>query len=79
MSSNIETKSKFHRYENTFLKDDANIDNIFISKEISPREKNYKYFIGYFDEFKIKALCMILPKTIRYIKSYDGQTKWMYF
>ena len=21
----------------------------------------------------------MLPKTIAYVKSYDGQTKWMYF
>ena len=28
---------------------------------------------------KIKQLYIILPKTKAYVKSYDGQTKWMYF
>ena len=47
---------------------------------ISFREKNYKYFIGYFyDDHKFKPLHIMLPKTSAYIKSYDGQIKWMYF
>ena len=25
-----------------------------------------------------KTYCMLLPKTSAYVKSYDGQTKWMY-
>ena len=28
---------------------------------------------------KIKSLHIILPKTGAYVKSYDEQTKWMYF
>ena len=28
---------------------------------------------------KVKTLHIIVPKTIAYVKSYDGQTKWMYF
>ena len=41
--------------------------------------KNYKYFIGYLDDdYKMKPLHIILPKTSAYIKSYDGETKWMY-
>ena len=31
------------------------------------------------DDYKIKPLQIILPKTKAYVKSYDGQTKWMYF
>ena len=39
-------------------------------------EKNYKYFIGYlYNDHKVKPL----HKTSTYVKSYDGQTKWMYF
>ena len=42
--------------------------------------KNYKHFIGYlYDNRKVKALHIMLPKTTGYVKSYDGQTKWMYF
>ena len=43
-------------------------------------KKNYKYFIGYlYDDYKIKPLYIMLPKTKTYVKIFDGQTKWMYF
>ena len=45
-----------------------------------PVKKNYKYFSGYFyDDYKIKPLHLILPKTSAYVKSYNCQTKWKYF
>ena len=28
---------------------------------------------------KVKPFHIMLPKTSAYAKSYDGQTKWMYF
>ena len=31
------------------------------------------------DDHKVKILHIMLPKTSPYIKSYDRQTKWMYF
>ena len=33
------------------------------------------------DDFdhKTKPLSIILPKTNTYVKSYDGETKWIYF
>ena len=30
------------------------------------------------DQYKIKPLHKVLPKTSVYIKSYDGQAKWIY-
>ena len=43
-------------------------------------KKKYKYFIGCLcNDDKVKPLCIMLPKTSAYVKSYDGQTKWMYF
>ena len=30
-------------------------------------------------DYKIKPLCILLPETSAYVKSYHGQTKWMYF
>ena len=42
--------------------------------------KNYKNFIGYADEYKIKPFTISLPKTSAYLKSgYGRETKWMYF
>ena len=32
-----------------------------------------------YDDYKVKPLHIMLPKTSIYVKSYDGQTKWMYF
>ena len=51
---------------------------VLASNKTSFGEKNYKYFIGYLHN-KVIALNIILPKTITYVKSYVGQTKWMYF
>ena len=30
-------------------------------------------------DYKIKKLSIILPKTSAYSKSYNGETKWIYF
>ena len=36
--------------------------------------------IGYFNNgYKVRPLHMMLPKTSAYVKSYDGQAKWMDF
>ena len=58
----------------------ADIDNILVSDKVSSGEKNYKNFISYIDnDYEIKKISMILPKMDTYIKSYDRETKWMYF
>ena len=31
------------------------------------------------DDYKVKPLHIMLPKTSAYIKRYDGKTKWIYF
>ena len=51
-----------------------------MSKKISFGEKNYKCFIGYlYNGNKVKPLNIMLPKTSAFAKSYDGQTKRVYF
>ena len=32
-----------------------------------------------YNDYKVKPLHIMLPKTSAYVKNYDGQTKWMYF
>ena len=32
-----------------------------------------------YDGYKVKPLFIVLTKTSAYVKSYDGQTNWMYF
>ena len=62
-----------------FLKD-VYIEKVLLSKKISSSEKNYKCFTGYiYEYYKFKPLHIMLPKASAYVKSYDGQTKWMYF
>ena len=59
---------------------DVDIEKVIVPNKIPLGEKNYKYFIGYFyDDHKVKPLHLMLPKTSAYVKSFDGQTKWMYF
>ena len=51
-----------------------------MSDKISFGEKNYKYFIGYLhNDNKVKPSHIMLPKTSPYGKSFDQQTKRMYF
>ena len=47
---------------------------------VSSGEQNYKYFVGYKDDdHKIESLHIMLPKTSTYVKSFDGETNWIYF
>ena len=62
-----------------FLKD-VDIEKVLPSNKISFGEENYKYFIYYlYNDRTVKPLHLMLPKTSAYVKSYDGQTKWVYF
>ena len=63
-----------------YFEGDVDINNILVSSKISFGEKNCKYFIGYmYDDYRIKPLHIMFPKTEVYVKRYDGQIKWMYF
>ena len=47
---------------------------------VSSGKESYRYFIGYKDDcHKINPLCITFPKISAHLKSYDGETKWMYF
>ena len=53
---------------------------MLVSIKIYFGEKKYNYFIDYFyKDHKVKPLHIMLPKASSYVKSYDGQTKWMNF
>ena len=49
---------------------------------VSYIEKTSKYFIGYIDDgddnYTIKPLRIMLPKTRGYVKIYEGKTKLMF-
>ena len=77
----IETeKNKFYRHESPIFSEDVAIEKVLVSNKISFGEKNYKYFTGYlYDDYKVKPLYIMFPKTSAYVKSYDEQTGWIYF
>ena len=59
---------------------DVDTEKIMVSNKNYFDEKYYKYFIGYLcNDNKVKPLHIMLPKTSTHVKSYDVQTKWMYF
>ena len=73
-------KNKFYHSKIPIHLRDVDIEKVLVSNKICFGEKNYKYFIGYlYGDHKVKPLHAILPKTSAYVKSYDGQTKSMYF
>ena len=58
---------------------DVDIEKVSVSNKISFCEKNYKYFIGYlYNDKKVKPVHIFIPKTSANVKSFDGQTNWMY-
>ena len=81
MFGDIETeKNEFYHHKSPIFKKDVGIEKVLVSNKIPSGENNYKYFIGYlYDDYKVKPLHILLPKTITYAKIYDWQTKWMYF
>ena len=77
---NWKKKIFFYYHKAPIFGGDANIEKVLVSNKISFGEKNYKYFIGYlYNDNKVKPLHRMFPKTSGYVKSYDGQTNWMYF
>ena len=72
-------KRNFTAIRLLFFYKDVDIEKVLLSNKTSFGEKNHKNFIGYlYNDDKVKPLHIILPKTNVYVKSYDGQTKWMY-
>ena len=57
----------------------VNIDQIVISDKFKHSEEGYKYFVGYQENKIVKALCIILPQTIGYIKYFKNSGKNMSF
>ena len=80
--SDIEIKRrKFHYRKNLILFEDLDINNAQLTSMVSSGEKNCELFIGYkdHDDYKIKPLHLMLPKTSTYLKSYDRETRRMNF
>ena len=76
----IDTEKKSTAIRLLFFLKDVDIEKALVSNKIYFGEKNYKYFTGYlYNDDKFNSLHIMLPETSVYLKSYDGQTKWMNF
>ena len=74
----IDTEKKSTAIRLLFFLKDVDIEKALVSNKIYFGEKNHKYFTGYlYNDDKFNPLHIMLPETSVYLKSYDGQTKWM--
>ena len=77
MFGNIEVeKQKFHQYKSPIW-----ISNMDISKTVVPNrvpfgKKDFKYFIGYEEDKKVRFLCIMLSKMSTYRRYFD-ETDYM--
>ena len=57
-------KRTFHHYNNLIFLQHVDINNILLSSMTTSSKSNYKYIIGFKDNYyKIKPLRIMLPKT----------------
>ena len=76
----IDTEKKSTAIRLLFFLKDVDIEKALVSNKFYFGEKNYKFFTGYlYNDDKFNPLHIMLPETSVYLKSYDGQTKWMNF
>ena len=74
---NIQIKKReFHKSKHLIGVNETNIDKLVISDNAPYSKKDFKLFIGYKDDDKIKPLCVMLPKMSEYFKCFD-ETKYM--
>ena len=72
--------NKFYHQKSPFLLKDVDIEKVLVSNKISFGGKNYNRFTGYlYNDNKVRPLHIMLPTTSAYVKSYDGETKYIYF
>ena len=65
-------KHKSYHYQSPIFLEDVDIDNVLVSNKIFFGGKNYQYFIGcLYDDYEIKQLNIMLPRTNTYVKRYD--------
>ena len=76
----IEIEKYILPLEKSYHSEDVEIDNVLVSNKVPSSKKIHKCFMDYlYDDYKIKPLHITLSKTSAYVKSYDVQTKRVYF
>ena len=69
---------KFQQYKNPISINDIDINEIVVSNKFSFGKQDYKYFIGYKDNQKIRPLYIFFPEMSAYRMDFD-ETECMSF
>ena len=74
---NIEVKKyKFHQYKSVVWINNKDISKIVVPNRVTFVKKDFKCFIGYKEDKKVRFLCIILPKVSPYRRDFD-ETDYM--
>ena len=74
---NIEVKKyKFHQYKSVIWINNKDISKIVVPNRVTFVKKDFKCFIGYKEDKKVRFLCIILPKVSPYRRDFD-ETDYM--
>ena len=74
---NIEVKKyKFHQYKSLIWINNKDISKIVVPNRVTFVKKDFKCFIGYKEDKKVRFLCIILPKVSPYRRDFD-ETDYM--
>ena len=77
MFGNIEVKKyKFHQYKSLMWINNKDISKIVVPSRVSFGKKDFKYFIGYKEDKKVRFLCITLPKVSLYRRDFH-ETDYM--
>ena len=71
-------KRTFYSYKRRAALRDVDIEKVLVSNKICLAKKKFQYFIDYL-VIKLSHCIYSFLKTSACVKSYVGQTKWMYF
>ena len=69
-------KHKFHQQKDPISINNTDINKIVVSSKVSFGKKDFKYFIGYTNNKKVRPLCILFPKMSAYRRDFD-ETKYM--
>ena len=69
---------KFHQYKSPILINIIDINKIVVSNKFTFGKQDFKYFIDYRDNKKVRPVCIFFPEMGIY-KRYSDKNKCMYF
>ena len=67
-----------YQYKSPFSINDIDVNEILVSNKFPFGKQDFKYFIGYKDNKKIRPVCIFFPEMCIY-KRYSDKTRCMYF